>query len=315
MSFLAMPFWSMNYSNYDSGTPILLMAPTDQLFVYYSEDAVTWATYSAGTSTTWRSSAYSPTLGVFLFGGSVIRRSLDGKTWTTHTKATGFDFPYAICWGSDKFVEVGGNNVGMYSTDGQSWTASTMPANLLWTGVDYSPTLNLYIAASVTGTTNRIAKSTDGITWTGVTSPNENLSKVKWVSELNLFVITTTGTQKNSIYSSDGTTWTYSTTAGANNNWQGMAWSDSLKLLVTVADTGTGNRARYTSNANTWTASSTSGFDSSWVGVEWFNNKFHSVAHTGTWKYMTSTNGTSWATASGLNNSLSYWQVLTGIVK
>ena len=75
-------------------------------------------------------------------------------TFTASTMAvTGSYYGWnAVTYGNGYFVAVAGNTTaGAYSTNGTSWTASTMPSSSGWTGVTYGN--GYYVAVQADGTT------------------------------------------------------------------------------------------------------------------------------------------------------------------
>jgi hypothetical protein len=68
-----------------------------------------------------------------------------------------------------KFVAVsGGSDNAAYSTDGETWTATTMPHSDNWQSVTYGNGTFVALAYS----SDKAAYSTDGITWTATTMPS-----------------------------------------------------------------------------------------------------------------------------------------------
>ena len=79
---------------------------------------------------------------------------------------------YGLVGATPTYVAVayGPTTAGAYSTNGTSWTASTMPSSQSWLGVGYG---NGYFVA-VAGTTTAGAYSTNGSTWTALTMPSSS---------------------------------------------------------------------------------------------------------------------------------------------
>ena len=82
-----------------------------------------------------------------------------------------------------------------------------------------------------------------------------------------LVAVASTGTGNRVMTSHDGVTWTIRTTP-ADNGWQCVCWSSSLKLFLAVANTGTGNRVMTSPDGATWIAG-TSATDNNWACVFW----------------------------------------------
>jgi hypothetical protein len=122
-----------------------------------------------------------------------------------------------------------------------------------WNSMCWSPSLNLFVAVSSTGTGNRVMTSTDGTNWTLRTSASDNnWNSVCWSAKLYLFVaVASSGTGNRVMTSSDGISWTNQTSV-ADNNWTSVCWSAPLLLLVAVASSGTGNRVMTSVDGINW---------------------------------------------------------------
>jgi hypothetical protein len=75
------------------------------------------------------------------------------------------------------------------------------------------------------------------------------------VEELGLFIALSSTTTANYTTSPDGITWT-SRTLPSSNNWQSLAWSKKLRLLVAA---GGSTALASSSNGTSWTTGSYSG--------------------------------------------------------
>ena len=133
-----------------------------------------------------------------------------------------------------------GSGTGASSTDGNTWTARTMPTNAYWRGVTVNPTTGVFVAVS--DGSSIAASSTDGITWTQRTLPfSTSWSGVTCNPTTGLFV----AVSENSGYSAastDGITWTGGNIFGGNTyNWQAVTVNPTTGLFVAVCfDTSTG---------------------------------------------------------------------------
>ncbi len=101
--------------------------------------------------------------------------STDGATWTPRTPGTDQVELYAVTFGPQGFVAVGGTRdsfrqpVVWSSTDGLSWTAQDVSAlNLTWGNCFQAVTYGngLYVAVGGNATTNTVATSSTGVDWT-----------------------------------------------------------------------------------------------------------------------------------------------------
>jgi len=134
--------------------------------------------WSSGTlpsgATGWAAVAYGAGRYVAVTGSTSITTeaawSTDGLTWTS----SGGIFTSATTWsniefGAGLFVAIGTNsNELMYSTNGATWTAGTMPKTAFWQGIAYGPgpykgfVAVGYVFASPAGVA---AFSRNGIAW------------------------------------------------------------------------------------------------------------------------------------------------------
>jgi tetrahydromethanopterin S-methyltransferase subunit F len=184
------------------------------------------------------------------------------------------------------------------------WTTRESAADNSWQSVTYGN--GLFVAVSITGTSNRVMTSPDGITWTSRTSAADNA----WYGVTygnGLFVaVSTTGTGNRVMTSPDGITWT-SRTSAADNSWWSVTYGNGL--FVAVAVSGTGNRVMTSPDGITWT-SRTSAADNSWWSVTYGNGLFVAVSSTGTGnRVMTSPDGITWtARTSAADND---WRSVT----
>ena len=88
--------------------------------------------------------------------------------WKVNTLPTGKTNWQSVTYGNDKFVAVASGSAGAYSTDGITWTETTLPVDQDWDSVTYG---NGKFVAIATNQTNKGAYSVDGITWTAMTLP------------------------------------------------------------------------------------------------------------------------------------------------
>ena len=113
--------------------------------------------------------AWSPKLslfGVVFTFSPCVATSTDGKNWT-EIASVPFTNVIAITWSDtlELFVAISFNGNVMTSSDGTTWTSrgnqldGTQGQSVIW-----SKELNLLVAVSQNGT-NRVATSSDGITW------------------------------------------------------------------------------------------------------------------------------------------------------
>ena len=180
----------------------------------------------------------------------------NGALWNSGSTPSPLDGVWAdICWSSDLGVAVAisaGNNSGgavqvMRSTDGINFSPEFLPAggqNIWWQQVRWAPTLGLFCACSSGttgsggGSTDRIATSPDGITWTIQTCPavDRTWKGMCWSPDLGLFVVIADsgGTTDRIMTSPDGVNWTLGN-FGVISNWRHVDWSPGLSLFCAIS--------------------------------------------------------------------------------
>lgn len=126
---------------------------------------------------------------------------------------------------------VASSTTAAYSTDGLTWTTTTLPAAVGWNYVDFG---NGVFFANPFGATSTCATSTDGITWTARTKPSSTDTRGAAYGPQGFSIVTLNGTA--SYVSTDAVTWTTgtlpSTAAWATNaygNGVYVALGDALK--------------------------------------------------------------------------------------
>jgi len=155
---------------------------------------------------------------------------------------------------------------------------------------------------------NKIAYSSDGITWIGSTSGNnlfENVYAVAWNG--NMWIAVGSGTNKIA-YSSDGISWT-SSTSGNNLfvNVFAVAWNGTIWVTV-----GNGNyRIAYSSDGIIWYPSTNGndilngGYGVAWNGTIWVAVGDRSSGVNGS-NIAYSSDGISWTSSTSGNNLFTY---------
>jgi hypothetical protein len=262
--------WSGSQSN-SSGRYNISPSGMILAVAYGNDTFVAIGRYALGTSTdgmTWQE-GNAPLFGWFLFPGLTygsgkfiatgkygeIARSTNGTTWTVTTLPSGSTWR-SVTYGNDTFVAIGqDSSTATSSTDGITWTQRTLPTNSNWRAVAYGN--NTFVAVAYNSTT--AASSTDGITWTTRTLPVQS----KWQSLTygnNTFVAvayasTTAAT------STDGINWTLRTLP-EYNNWSSIVFGNNKF----VAGGGYASAATSTDGA-TWTLISSGFLPSTWRGI------------------------------------------------
>jgi len=191
-----------------------------------------------------------------------------------------------------------------YSTNGTTWTASTLPSGS-WSSVAYGliSGIGMYVAVSSTGGT--AASSLDGITWTSRTLPTTSAwSSVTYGN--GRFVAVASGSN-DAAYSITGTSWvSMGVLPGSNALWKSITYGKGL--YVAVASGGT--QAASSANGTTWTTRTLSA-SATWTSVTYGKNRFVAVASGGT-AAAYSLNGTTWTNSSALPASATWNNVSYG---
>ena len=133
----------------------------------------------------------------------------------------------SVVYGNGYYVAVSQGLNAAYSTNGTSWTASTMPSSNSWYGVTYGN--GYFVAVQGSGSTPG-AYSTNGTTWTASTMPSADT----WIGVTygnGYFVAVASNTTPNGAYSTNGITWTANTMPSASN-WNSVAYGNGYYVSV-----------------------------------------------------------------------------------
>lgn len=140
-------------------------------------------------------------------GNNTLATSIDGITWIGRGNIL-YNPLYCVAWNGTLFVTGGAGGIATgivnTATNAITWTARTIPIGNVY-GITWSQKLLLWIATGQT--TNTIATSPDGITWTGRGNIFTSLGYgIAYSTQLNQLVAVGSGT--NTIATSvDGTNW------------------------------------------------------------------------------------------------------------
>lgn len=188
-----------------------------------------------------------------------VAKSSNGTTWSTSNTNVMIN---KIMWASylNLYIGIEYNSNNIYtSPDGNTWTlrSSTIPmiGNALSINQGCSNKLGIVI---LPGSTN-IAYSYDGITWNNINISNRSIWQVKWIDDLNYFVLTTA---INIFYISyDGITW-ISKQSNINSSgtlFYSFAYAPELGIFGVTADNTTATNS-YVHSSETIQASSSRQF-------------------------------------------------------
>jgi hypothetical protein len=215
--------------------------------------------------------------------------STNGITWTQTTMPATDDW-LSVTYGGDKFVAVASSYNAAYSTDGITWTQTTMPVSTNWRLVAYGGNKFVALVSGTFGGSTTAAYSTNGITWTETTMPSSD----RWLSATygeDKFVAV--ASYITAAYSTDGITWTQ-TTMPVSDNWRSVTYGGNKFVALASGNYSGSTTGAYSTNGITWTETTMP--NANWRSVTYGEDKF--VAVTGTFGGSTtaaySTNGITW---------------------
>jgi hypothetical protein len=201
-----------------------------------------------------------------------------------------------VAFGNNVFVRVAGRNsassVASYSTNGVTWTTTTMPSSQRWSAVTFANNRFVAVSGASGVPSTAAATSINGITWTAATLPSSST----WTSVAfgnNVFAaVSGDGVASTAAATStDGTTWV-ARTLPTSSQWRSIAFGNGA--FATVSNSTAGLRS---TDGITWTASTLP--NSFWSQVAFGNGIFLAgAAPVGTTNIATSTNGTTWTARS-----------------
>ncbi len=160
-----------------------------------------------------------------------------GNTWTAGTGLTTSLAWSGLAYGSGRFVAVAsGGTTAAYSTNGTSWTSSTLPSSTTWSDVAFGS--GLFVAIS--STSAKTAYSRDGITWLESNLPI-TASKLAYGQGVFVAVDSASGT---AYTSEDGANWIEQSVT--NDSYGDIVYgynasNDYAGIFVTVAGQDVGS--------------------------------------------------------------------------
>jgi hypothetical protein len=251
-----------------------------------STDAITWTAASLPGSTTWNKVIFDGTNYVaFSQSSYVTAKSTDGISWSSQVIAPQSQSYSAVAYnGVDKYVVIAGfasGNTGMYSTDGLSWTQTTLTTTATFIShAIYAKGKFIAIPGSTASNSSTVGKySTDGVSWsTSVLPLAQSWQRLAYDGADIIFAIAGVTANTTAASSTDGITWTRATMPGATATW--TALTRTSNRFIAIAGGGTAsNRVVYSTDGVTWVAGT--GLSSAkWTAVE-FNGTDRLVAIAG----------------------------------
>ena len=180
-----------------TNTPTYL-AVGDANALYKSVDGKSWTPVSGATGD-FKSSVYlNTTVGfVVVGGGGAAYHSTDLASWNAGSSGTSQTL-HAVASNGAVVVAVGDNGTIRYSSDGGTWTAaSSVPTTQALYGVSYS-SAGLWLAVGANGT---LLTSSDGSTWTDKTSSIATLVSGKTLRSVASTLLTSVTAVTSGVYS------------------------------------------------------------------------------------------------------------------
>ena len=188
----------------------------------------------------------------------------------------------SLAHGNGYFVGVAnGSANAIYSTNGDSWTPSTMPASAAWSKIAYEGS-NFVVVASdgTTAKTSDIANSgwssggsLPGTGYSGVAGGNGTFIAVAGAADYGSLSPTDTFARSQD----GGSSWS-GVLAPSTEAWSTTAYSPVRDVWVALAY-GSNNAAYSTDNGNTWIATTVgSATDNNWTDVIWGYDRFVAIS-------------------------------------
>jgi len=214
-----------------------------------------------------------------------------GMTWNTAPNIQslfGGDHVMGMAYGNGKFVAVFQHHIG-YSSDGRTWQAVTNSTSIFGTDMFYKVAYGNGKFVAV-GESNKIAYSSDGITWEtkDVKSAFGGvLSNILEIAYGNGKFVAGDNYGKTAT-STDGVNWTAAGSTSINPSIWGIAYGNGMFVAG-----GYGGKMAYSTDCTTWTAVSNTTFGTDAIEeIAYGNGRFVAVGLNG--KVATSTDGSTW---------------------
>jgi len=188
-------------------------------------------------------------------GAGVVLTSGDGNNWSKHPLPAGVDPIYAVSWGNQRFVAVGGvvpvssggafSNSVLTSTDGVVWTVQSSGVTGFLHDISFDGQRFVAVGVDRTGKAGLLLTSVDGVSWSSLAVKSTFLTGVGAANGLWVAA----GTAGSSLSSSDGLHWVSHTTGLVDalwaNGFDGARW---LAVGGPLTGANTGDGALYASS-------------------------------------------------------------------
>jgi hypothetical protein len=224
----------------------------------YSADGINWTglgdtIFTSCSSVAWNGSSWLAS-GSGTGTTNKLAVSFDGINWTSSTADTSYSL---LAWNGSLWV--GASGALQYSSDGITWSSSTSGTSVFNDAANSVAWNGSVWLAGGSGTTHKLARSDDGIVWTGLATTVFTVScrSVAWNG--SLWVAGGEGANRLA-YSIDGNTWTPSTSGNGIfiDACITVAWNGSVWIAGGLGPT---NTLAYSVNGITWTPLGNTIFD------------------------------------------------------
>jgi hypothetical protein len=222
-----------------AGPDRYVVVALDTNVMAYSINGTAWTQGTMPAQALWTKVKYVGGLFMAFATGGQAARSIDGITWNSMTMPASTSDWRDVTYGAGKWVAVAGStNKSAYSTDGSTWTLSTLPEGADWNSIEYGKGKFVATAmsdSSVSGAAT--AYSTNGTDWTlgNITQGSYSLAygNGRFVALSGGYA----GATEVSI-SFDGITWTESTIQA--QDWRGIQYAQGLFVAISTGSSTVG---------------------------------------------------------------------------
>ena len=147
-----------------------------------------------------------------------------------------------VAYGAGKFVSVAQTNLGFatnvyaYSSDGITWTTSTLPISGAWTAIIFAN--SQFVAVSESG---GVARSSDGISWSTTSSTGMNDLQDLAYGNGYYVAVRTSGTI---YYSTNAVSWTSRSAGTPGTNYYSINFGGG-RFIISGGSTGSDKTSRW----------------------------------------------------------------------
>jgi len=191
-----------------------------------SDDGVSWTVRTSPVTISLNGVVFLNGLYIAVGNEGTVITSPDGINWTQREIDTNAHL-HDVAFGNGIYVLVGNAGTIFTSPDAITWTNRSLVAQFNHLGVAFGN--GTFIIVGVT----TVLRSTDGVTWTPLSTPASILRRVAFGA--GLFVtFTPVGTLLDGVFvsSNNGTTWTRQTSMdGSSNNYEAIAFGQGRFYL------------------------------------------------------------------------------------